>query len=231
MSSDQRTSLLDGAPVQPALGLALAGPIEPIPPGELGDAMLSRIPVFTGARVFSTDPHRYQLATTLFFESGLGQMQIARLLAMSPQTVAAIIHREQDGMAADRLREVQAKRMAAVVSIASGAMVEMLSDPSARANMSLKDLAYAAKIATESAALLRGEATSRVGKAEEQTVSGRAAAADYLATLPEAHVSVGPAQPVGEVENREARDAAAPSQAPAGDAGRPGHEDGLERGT
>jgi predicted transcriptional regulator len=204
---DDRTSLLDKGAHQQALGLDLAGPIEPIPAGEAGDLRLSRIPVFTGARVFSSDPQRYHLASALFFESGLGQMQIARLLAMSPQTVAAIIHREQDGMAAERLREVQAKRMAAVVSIASGAMVEMLSDPEARARMSLKDLAYAAKIATESAALLRGEATSRVGKAEEQ-VSGRAAAADYLATLPEAHVSVGPAQPVAEVENCESREAA-----------------------
>lgn len=198
--TEHRTSLIDTQPRQSALALDLAGPIDPIPSGEAGDAMLTRIPVFTGARVYQTDPHRYQLAAALFFDNGLGQMQIARLLAMSPQTVAAIIHREQDSMAADDLRAAQAKRMAAVVSIASGAMVEMLSDPAARARMSLKDLAYATKIATESAALLRGEATSRVGR-DDTAATGHAAAADYLATLPEADIRVCPIpQPIrGEI--------------------------------
>jgi len=200
--SGMTDSILDAAPMQPALPLDLCGPIEPTTP-----ELAARLPVFTGERVHRDDPHRYSLAARLFFESGLGQMQIAGLLAMSPQTIAAIIHREQDSMSADRLRDVQARRLAAVVSLASGAMVEALSDPHARARMSLRDLAYASQVATQAAALLRGEATSRVGHGDAQA-SGQVAAAEYLSSLRPADVRELPRQPISEPDSASVREAA-----------------------
>jgi hypothetical protein len=149
-----------------------------------------RSPIFSGERLYALDPDRYALFCRLYFEAGLSQMESCKLLGMSPQSGAAIISREQASMSASRLRQVQAARARAVVSLSLSAMQDRLSDPEALANVPLRDLAQAAQRAHEIAALLSGEATSRT----ERPDAGRASAADAAAYLDS--VQVGPAQPI-----------------------------------
>jgi hypothetical protein len=130
-------------------------------------AQAPRNPIFSGDRLYKADPARYRLFCRLFFESGLGQMESCRLLGMSPQSGAAVIAREQASMSAADLRRVQAARARAVVSLALSAMQERLADPEALAAVPLRDIAQAAQRAQEIAALLSGEATSRVGRPDE----------------------------------------------------------------
>jgi len=191
-------SLLD-LPQQPALPLDLDAE-------ERHDAaavaQAPRNPIFSGERLYRSDPERYRLFCRLFFESGLGQMESCRLLAMSPQSGAAIIAREQASMSAADLRRVQASRARAVVSLALSAMQERLSDPEALADIPLRDIAQAAQRSQEIAALLSGEATSRVGRPEEM----RRVAADAAEYLDAVH---SPAQSVCGEENAGSRDDAA----------------------
>jgi hypothetical protein len=130
-------------------------------------AQAPRNPIFSGARIYRSDPVRYRLFARLFFESGLGQMESCRLLGMSPQSGAAIIAREQASMSAADLRRVQAARARSVVTMALSAMQERLADPESLAAVPLRDIAQAAQRAQEIAALLSGEATSRVGRPDE----------------------------------------------------------------
>jgi hypothetical protein len=160
-----------------------------------------RSPIFSGERLYRSDPERYALFCRLYFEAGLSQMESCKLLGMSPQSGAAIISREQASMSAARLRQVQAARARAVVSLALSAMQDRLSDPEALAAVPLRDLAQAAQRAHEIAALLSGEATSRT----ERPDAGRASALDAAAYLDA--VEVGPAQPILEGGNAVAREA------------------------
>jgi hypothetical protein len=160
-----------------------------------------RSPIFSGERLYALDPDRYALFCRLYFEAGLSQMESCKLLGMSPQSGAAIISREQASMSASRLRQVQAARARAVVSLSLSAMQDRLSDPEALANVPLRDLAQAAQRAHEIAALLSGEATSRT----ERPDAGRASAADAAAYLDS--VQVGPAQPILEEGIAVAREA------------------------
>jgi hypothetical protein len=142
-------------------------------------AQAPRSPIFSGERLYRSDPERYALFCRLYFEAGLSQMESCRLLSMSPQSGAAIISREQASMSAARLRQVQAARARAVVSLSLSAMQDRLSDSEALAAVPLRDLAQAAQRAQEIAALLSGEATSRV----ERPDAGKRAADDAHAYL------------------------------------------------
>lgn len=175
-------SLLD-APTQAALPLGLGGNIEPAASVEVA----ARLPVFTGAAVFSRDPERYRLFCELFFTAGLGQMEVCRVLGMSPQTGAAIIAREQSGMTAQQLRDMQAARARTVVTATLSAIQERLSDPEALKEIPLHHLAQTLQRAHEVGAMLAGDATSRVERVDSSRPS-RDAAADYLDSIPAADV-------------------------------------------
>lgn len=218
MPASRPLSLLDG-PHQATLPLDIGGPIEPA----ASDEEMARRPVFTGAAVFARDPERYRLFCALFFEAGLGQMQACRLLGMSPQTGAAIIAREQAGMTAQQLRDMQAARARAVVTASLSAIQERLSDPEALRDIPLHHLAQTLQRAHEVGAMLAGDATSRVERVDGSSRAPRDAAADYLDSLPAADVRAVPlAESISGEENGEAR-------AEAGEAGA-GAEAGPEAG-
>lgn len=182
MSPTRSNSLLD-EPTQAALPLGLGGHIEPVASVEVA----ARLPVFTGAAVFSRDPERYRLFCELFFTAGLGQMEVCRVLGMSPQTGAAIIAREQSGMTAQQLRDMQAARARTVVTATLSAIQERLSDPEALKEIPLHHLAQTLQRAHEVVAMLAGDATSRVERVDSSRPS-RDAAADYLDSIPAADV-------------------------------------------
>lgn len=117
---------------------------------------------FTGRLVAKRTPERYRLFCSLYFDAGLGQMQVCELLHMSPQTGAAIIAAECAGRTADELRARQAARGRAVVMLALGAIQERLSDPKAAAEIPVRDLTAVIQRAGELALLQEGGATKRV---------------------------------------------------------------------
>jgi hypothetical protein len=219
MPASRPLSLLDG-PHQATLPLDIGGPIEPA----ASDEEMARRPVFTGAAVFARDPERYRLFCALFFEAGLGQMQACRLLGMSPQTGAAIIAREQAGMTAQQLRDMQAARARAVVTASLSAIQERLSDPEALRDIPLHHLAQTLQRAHEVGAMLAGDATSRVERVDGSSRAPRDAAADYLDSLPAADVRAIPAaESISAAEIGEAR---AEGDAGAEDGPEAGPEDG-----
>lgn len=136
--------------------------------------------VFTGRLVAKRAPERYRLFCALYFDAGLGQMQICKLLKMSPQTGAAIIAAECESRPAKELRRKQAARGRAVMSLALSAIQERLSDPARAAEIPVRDLALVVQRAGELAQLMEGEPTARhehtvkPAKVSDQDVS------DYL---------------------------------------------------
>ena len=135
------------------------------------DAAGAPAKVFSGRLVAAREPERYRLFCSLYFDAGLGQMQVCEILRMSPQTGAAIIAAECASRPAADLRARQASRARAVVSLAMSAIQERLSDPEALKGIPLRDLAAVVQRAGEVAQLLDGQATARVEKA---VVHGRA---------------------------------------------------------
>ena len=199
MSSERSISLLD-LPRQASFPLSAELEAE-AQHDNAAIAASHRSPIFSGERLYRSDPDRYALFCRLYFEAGLSQMESCKLLGMSPQSGAAIISREQASMSASRLRQIQAARARAVVSLSLSAMQDRLSDPEALSAVPLRDLAQAAQRAHEIAALLSGEATSRT----ERPDAGKASALDAAAYLDA--VDVGPAQPILEAGIAGAREA------------------------
>lgn len=136
--------------------------------------------VFTGRLVARREPEKYRLFCSLYFDAGLGQMQICRLLKMSPQTGAAIIAAECASRPAAELREKQAARARAVVSMAMSAIQERLADPAALKEIPIRDLAAVIQRAGDQAQLLDGQATARVEKTVKKEAVSDDDVRDYL---------------------------------------------------
>ena len=166
--------------------LPLAIPEEVVVP----DGATSERHVFSGRLVAKREPERYRLFCALYFDAGLGQMQICDLLKMSPQTGAAIIAAECASRPAKELRQKQAARGRAVMSLALSAIQERLSDPDRAAEIPVRDLALVVQRAGELAQLMEGEPTQRHEHTVKPPKVSDDDASDYLSRGPSGFADV-----------------------------------------
>lgn len=157
MSADSDASLILGNGEQltlmPTEVLDEAG----LPPAAYADAESRGR--FTGERLFLSNPKLYQAIARLLAR-GETYREIADICQVSTQTVTGVAYRER--VPVETLRERIARVGLDVSRLSLEAMLEILSDPIARAKISIKDLAVVHGIATSNAQLLNGGATSRV---------------------------------------------------------------------
>jgi hypothetical protein len=115
--------------------------------------------LFTGARLFASDPERYKAIIALSAE-GLGAIRIGRILQVSPHTVLAVREREPEAVAIEKNRIANLSRGAARMCVEG--IIDLLADPDQKKKISAKDLSIIFGILTEKFELLSGSPTARV---------------------------------------------------------------------
>lgn len=148
-----------------------------LPPSAFADAEARGR--FTGERLFLSNPKLYQAIAKLLAR-GETYREIADICQVSTQTVTGVAFRE--AIPVETLRERLGRVGLDVARLSIEAMLELLSDPSARAKLSLKDLAVAHGIAFQNSQLALGGATHRI-ETRDITEPGHD---DYLRMLADA---------------------------------------------
>jgi hypothetical protein len=143
-----------------------------------------RNPIFTAARLFSTDPNKYQAIIALSAE-GIGVLRIASILRVSTHTVIAVRQREPGGVAIEKQRIAGLSREAARMCVEG--IIDILADPARVAKVPARDLGILAGILTDKAELLSGGPTMRI---EHQRDVSPEDVRDYLSGLEPASVEV-----------------------------------------
>lgn len=114
---------------------------------------------FTGERLFLKHPEKYKLVLALT-AAGVGQIRMAEILSISPNTVRAV--QEREGRPIDIEKEKLSKLCMHAAGLAVEGIVEDLSDPTRRKKVSAKDKAIIAGVMAEKGLLTAGEATGRI---------------------------------------------------------------------
>jgi hypothetical protein len=135
------------------------------------------LPEYSGYRLHQRDPRRYAMACRMISE-GLSTSMISRALAISPHTVQAIRLREPV--------ELEKGRLSDLARSTSRLCLERLAE--LVPEMAPRDLAIAAGICVEKAALLANEPTSINLNKDEQM--SHISFNDILDQLPQANASV-----------------------------------------
>jgi hypothetical protein len=182
-------SLLQRADQQISLGIGDMAPETYETSEQVGDQVRTNA---TAEHLFLHDRPRYELAATLS-AAGYGINDIAALLRMTERTVMAIREREPQFIQIEQAR--LARRGYSLIKLTQEAIAELLSNPDRRQKTTLRDLATAVGVLTNSSQLLAGEATERVTTSEAPTRSPVEMFNDYLDSLKRVSPAVPTAQP------------------------------------
>lgn len=136
---------------------------------------------YTAERLFKHQRERYDLICRMLSE-GMSNISISRIMLCAEKTVAAVRTREMSLLPMPDVKTAMSKRWAGTLHIALDIMDEIAADPARRADVTFKDAAIAASIATQNHQLLTGDATSRVEYVEPGTSEHNDLNA-YLASL------------------------------------------------
>lgn len=127
-------------------------------------------PKFTGEKIFRGDPEQYERIVKLRVMLGASIREIAKVERVSPQTVMAVMRREQQGLTVEAYRDETAAELAVAVQATLGRIMEDLADDEKMKGTGLREKAYLLKEILEKRELLSGGATHRgeVADAAEQ---------------------------------------------------------------
>lgn len=119
---------------------------------------------YTGDRIFSTNPKLYRAVAALVARA-VPYREISEICSVSVNTVCAVCQRE--GVPIETIRERVARLGMDVTMLTLEAIRDMLADPEARREMTVKDLAIVMGISFTNAQLAAGGATSRMDTMEK----------------------------------------------------------------
>lgn len=127
----------------------------------MSDHAMKHNPEFTGEKVFKGDPERYGRIVAMRFRMGATVRQIAKIEKCSPQTVTAIIRREQGSKTVEEYRKEMSEELTAVVSATMDSIMEDLQDRTKMRKTPMRDKAFLVDKLLEKRELLSGGATHR----------------------------------------------------------------------
>jgi len=124
-------------------------------------AGLEAVGDYTAERLFRHRRADYDLIVRMLGE-GMSVLSISRIMQCAEKTAAAVRDREIAHLPAPDVKVAMGQRWSQTFHIAQDIMQEIADNPTRRADVTFKDAAIAASIATQNHQLLAGDATARV---------------------------------------------------------------------